>query len=176
MWTLVVLISGQAPGILKVLLHGGRRGKDTSLLSHGFYKEGLYFYTMPCFAFLAGTEKCRIQREGCWAGAETAACGKGRREVGGKGTRFSALPLRAAGVWWSGPKQSSQGQEGERLKCAQEIAGSKSCRDVRGVACVEKKGFQNNLTLSNLTKLPVLALSSPFSKAGGLRTFPRQHY
>lgn len=34
---------------------GGRRGKDTSLLSQGDYEEGLCFYTVPCFAFLVET-------------------------------------------------------------------------------------------------------------------------
>lgn len=56
-------MSGQIAGILKVLLHRGRRGNGTSLLSRGFYKEGLYFCTVPCFVFPAGIRNTGIQRE-----------------------------------------------------------------------------------------------------------------
>lgn len=54
-----------------------RRGNDTSLLSRGFCKEGLYFYTVPCFGLPGGTGKCRdIEREGWQVRARMAAFGK----------------------------------------------------------------------------------------------------
>lgn len=116
----------------------GGEGARTHLCCHmGFIRKGCIF--TPCLALhsLLGLKNVGYRERGAGLARRRLPVGR-EGEVGGKGTRFSALPLRAAGVWWSGPKQSCQGQEGERLKCAQEIAGSKSCRDVRGVACVEK--------------------------------------
>lgn len=55
----------------------GRRGNDTSLLSRGFCKEGLDFYTVPCFALPGGTGKCRdTERERWQVRARMAAFGK----------------------------------------------------------------------------------------------------
>lgn len=43
----------------------GKGDKGTSLLSHEFYKEGLYFCTVPRFAFLVVTDK---SKDGCLFG------------------------------------------------------------------------------------------------------------
>ena len=39
---------------------GGEGAKTHLCYQMGFNKEELYFYTVPCFAFLVGTEKCSM--------------------------------------------------------------------------------------------------------------------
>ena len=169
MWVLVILISGQTPGILKVLLHRGRRGKDTSLLSHGFIRKDYVFTQYLALHSWLGLKNaaCGIRRAGCQTGVRTAVFGKGGMMAASR-VGLNENQVLCLSVWvWLGyggvvPNSPAMGRRAKGWSVLRKD-GVTETQEVLLRYISEQFCFVKFVEIFHQSQI-----SSPFSKAGGL--------
>lgn len=168
MWMLVRLISGQTPGVLKVLLHGGEtRQRHIIAVTGGLWGRTMFLHyallCIPCW-------DCGLWREGCWLRARMAAFGKGRVMTSWSGLKennFSAPPSECN---WAVMERSQTVLPRPGGQKAKACPGQMELQRCKRYCLGGKKGFQSNLALSNLTtflttcRFPVLSLKQEDSR------------